>query len=502
MTDRARELLHLALEGDLTVTDREALTAALKDPEVAAQYARLQAVQAALRETPVMPRSVAADVAREVALTAALVPPAMPASVAARVVEDVRAARALSADRPTMPRSVAASVTARIGAASAASTPLAGEDAVEAALRGLTPPPMPASVAASVVARVSRDARRNPAPTLLVGGLVVALALMGASQAGENLTAGATVLRALAAQLSPLAVAGFALLMLASLLVSVRPTPRLQRAGGLAFALAAILTVPGLWSFAGGDGTNRVRVGGNVVVDRTVPGNVLVVGGDVILKPGADVRGEVVALLGDVQQEEGAHVEGTVGALLGTVDSRDRDALSTAPVARLGTASAFQPLLSWLGSGAWPRVYVALLGGLMALLFLRGVAPRLASAQRHAPVRTLALGTLALGVTLPPLLLAAMSGFLAPALVGAALLVVAFSVGLVVSLYDAGRAVTRRAGLPLPDTVGALLGLSAFTATLGVPPLALAAWLIGGAWGAGTLILTRRDWLGGRGAVR
>ena len=66
------------------------------------------------------------------------------------------------------------------------------------------------------------------------------------------------------------------------------------------------------------------------------------------------------------------------------------------------------------------------------------------------------------------------------------------STGLSVSLYDAGRVLAARLRLPVPDTVGALLGLSTFAASLSLPPLAFALALVGGAWGAGTLFLTHR----------
>ena len=65
--------------------------------------------------------------------------------------------------------------------------------------------------------------------------------------------------------------------------------------------------------------------------------------------------------------------------------------------------------------------------------------------------------------------------------------------GLSVSVYDAGRALACRLRLPVPDTVGAFLGLSALAASLSLPPLAFALALVGGAWGAGTLFLYRQD---------
>ncbi|WP_027481102.1 hypothetical protein [Deinococcus pimensis] len=153
--------------------------------------------------------------------------------------------------------------------------------------------------------------------------------------------------------------------------------------------------------------------------------------------------------------------------------------------------SAFQPLLAWLGGAAWTQIYVAALGAITLLLFLSGVATRLARRQRHAPVRTFAIGALVVGVVVPPLVLGSVSGFLVPAFAGGVLLLLAMSVGLSVSLQDAGRTVARALRLPQADVLGAVLGLAAFAATLGVPALGFAVWALGGVWGTGALLLAR-----------
>lgn len=83
-------------------------------------------------------------------------------------------------------------------------------------------------------------------------------------------------------------------------------------------------------------------------------------------------------------------------------------------------------------------------------------------------------------------------GLLVPALLATAFALLTVATGLSVSAYDAGRALALRLRLPLPDAVGALLGLCAVAASLSAPPLALTLALVGGAWGAGTLLLTRQ----------
>ena len=331
---------------------------------------------------------------------------------------------------------------------------------------------------------------QNPAPFVLVGALLVGLTLLAVTTAWPNLAAGAVVLRTLLTQVSPLAGVGLALLLITSVIITWRPTPALRTAGAGAFALSAILTIPALYNVAGG--ANGLSIGQNVTVSGQVQGNVIAIGGNVHLLPGADVRGEVVTLLGDVHREEGAQVRGHVNALLGHAPG-DREAIQTRPVSdlSLATAAAFRPVLGWLGAAAWPQIFVALTGGLLLLLFLAGAAPRLARRQRHAPMRTLALGVLILSALTIPAMIFGLTGLLGPALVATAIAALLIATGLSVSVYDAGRAVAHRFHLPVPDAVGALLGLSAFAASLSYAPLAFALALVGGAWGAGTLFLTR-----------
>lgn len=492
--------LHQEAEGELSPAGQVRLAAVPDQAAVARERERLARVMASLRllDPPKLPQSVAAPVASDIALSARLTAeaPAQPRSVAADVLADVRLTRVL-ADTPPLPRSVAASVVADLR------------------LReSLTPPPLPRSVAASVAARLSAEGRpadvaevpgpvpapvpvpalaprpHNPAPLILVGGLMVSLTLLALTTAWPNLAAGALVFQTLLAQVSPLAGIGLLLLLLTSVLVTWQPTPAVRRAGAGAFALAAALTLPALGQLAD-NGT--VTFGRNVTVNAPVSGNVVAVGGNVHLKPGADVQGEVVTLLGDVHRDPGARVSGRVNALLGHAPG-DRTALETQPPAGLSIASAaaFKPVLGWLGAAAWPRLFITLAGGALLLLFMGGVAPALARRQRHAPMPTLALGVLALASLLLPALGLALAGLLGPALVAGMLAVVLLAVGLSVSAYDVGRALALHVRLPVPDAVGALLGLSAVAASLSEPVLALGLTLVGGTWGAGTLLLARR----------
>ncbi|GAA5441456.1 hypothetical protein Dcae01_02993 [Deinococcus caeni] len=519
------DLLHLEADGALSEGQRATLRAleAREGEAVQRQRRRLTAGAAGLTVSPPLPRSVAADVAREVGLAARLgAAPALPSSVAAAVAADIRLAAQLTP--VAAPRSVAAQVVrdvqlhAALGVSLPPAASVAGPVAERVAWNArLQPGPLPRpGVAALVAARVTAQAagtadgtdpqaarpavtplpplnavgappRHNPAPLILVVSLLLSLTLLGVVTVWPNLAAGAVVVQTLLAQVSPLAGAGLALLLVTSALVSARPTPVTQRLGAGAFALSAALTLPALYGLAG----NGVTFG-DVQVGGRVNGNVITVGGNVHLNSGADVRGEVITLLGDVYRAPDAQVTGRVNALLGHAPG-DREALATAPPRGLAavTASAFRPVLGWLGSAAWPQVFVTLTGGALLLLFVSGLAPVLARRQRHAPVRTLALGILALAALLGPAGGLALAGLLGPALIALALTAVLLALGLSVSAYDVGRAAALRARLPVPDAVGGMLGLCAVAASLSVPPLAFALALVGGAWGAGTLLLAR-----------
>lgn len=530
------DLLHREAEGDLSPAEQRVLAALPNQPEIGRQRRRLAHAALALRglPPPALPHTrpnhtLAAQVAADVALSARLsaVPPP-PRSVAAEVAGQVALAARLQAHAPRLPRSVAGAVAAEVRAGAllgqlappgqpAGVAAAASSDVSWSAQLHAPTPPMPRSVAAAVVARLAEPAapaapalpappatrpqapqgaalglsapRHNPAPLTLVLALMVGLTLLAVTTAWPNLAAGALVLQTLLAQVSPLAGVGLGLLLITSALVTWRPGRAAQWAGAGAFAVSALLTLPAVADVAArGD----IRFGQDVTVTGPVSGNVIAVGGHVYLNAGARVRGEVVTLLGDVYRDPGAQVGGHVSALLGQAPG-DPAALQTAPPEGLGmaTAAAFRPVLGWLGSAAWPQVFVTLTGGALLLLFVAGLAPLLARRQRHAPVRTLALGVLILSALLLPALGLALAGLLGPALVACALAGVLIALGLSVSAYDAGRTLALRLRLPVPDAVGALLGLSAVAASLSEPPLALSLALVGGAWGAGTLLLTR-----------
>ncbi|MPY67833.1 polymer-forming cytoskeletal protein [Deinococcus sp. SDU3-2] len=485
------DLLRREADGELTGAERAQVAALSHDPEFGRLRASLTHAETLLRmlEPPRPAHSLAPDLASEIAWSAHLTAGALPAPsrrIAAEVAREVGLSARLGTLPPPATRSVAPAV--------------ASEVAWSAALR--SGPVLPGSLAAAVTARIGADARgavptpsappprpHNPAPTLLVGGLLVGLTLLGVTEAWPGLAAGADVLQGLVAGLSPLVGLGMGLLLLVSALIVWKPTPAVQRLGAGGFVLSAALTLPPLYQAAQHSG---ITLGQTRTVGGPVAGNVIVVGGDVRLLPGARVEGEVVTLFGDVRRAPGAEVRGQVHALLGRAPG-DATAQQTPPPTGLGlaTASAFRPLLGWLGGAAWGPVFLALTAGALGLLFVTGAAPLLARRQRHAPLRTLALGVLALAALIGPALALALSGLLVPSLFALAAAFLLIATGLSVSAYDAGRVLACRFRLPQPDAVGSVLGLGVLALCLAVPPLALVVALVGGAWGAGTLLLTR-----------
>lgn len=454
---------------------------------LAAELSQEIALRASLAPPP-LPHSVAAAVAAEIALSAQLAPPALPGSVAPQTALELSLRAALQP--PPLPASGAAAVLHRIGAEAAASAAPGevGATPPSPPLPSMPPPPCP-----------ERARQANLAPTLLVAGLLSGLGLLVLTNTWPHLGAGELIVQTLLQSLAPAAAWGLGLLLLTSLALSLRPSPRLRPLGAAAFALSGALTLPPLYAaLTQGPGL----VVGDTVIEHRVEGNVIALAGDVTLRPGAEVTGRVVSLLGDITQQEGAQVRGGVEAALGRTERPPGAPDLAAPTPRdeaarplafdLATAAAFRPVLGWLRGAAWPQVFVALTGGLLLLLFVAGAAPVLAQRQRQAPIRTLALGVLALAALLVPALLFTLGGLLGAGLLSVILAAVLIATGLSVSLYDAGRALACRAHFPVPDALGALVGLSTFAASLSVPPLAFALALVGGVWGAGTLLLTRR----------
>ncbi|AZI42436.1 hypothetical protein EHF33_06480 [Deinococcus psychrotolerans] len=444
-----RDLWHRAQDGEmLSAHEQVELEAALQDPEQQRETQRWAAAGHLLSraETPPMPRSLSAEIRRDIQaqqVLSAAAPPALPHSLAAEVLSDITISRWFDSvqQQAALPRSVAFSIAARI-AEDGQPKETDETDPLAQLLRQWPKPELPRSLAFSLAARVAAEAAQADAPadaptpqtpihetlpplgrTRLnppggpsgLGGLGVVLAFGGLTvlRGNEAARSALGLLGSAAPFALPLpALLGVAVLALLSWLIVARPTPAVQRLGTLAFAMTGVLTLPALW-----------------------------------------------------------------------------DAIQNTPLqGHLTALSAAHPkpnllLERWLGAG--------LLLAVTALLLRGGWGASLARTQRRAPIRTLAAGTLAgLGLSGLGLLLLSF-GWTDAGLVLALLSGLAALTGLSVSVYAAGRSVARKLHLALPDISGPLAGLLAFSATLSIPALAASLAIVGSAWGLGTLLLGR-----------
>lgn len=479
-------------------------------PLTPAEQTQLEAVPLAVREAyladwdalgealtcPTMPHSIAAQAASDIALSAQLQVARPPQSQARSLAADLAADIALSAQLqqvplPPVPHALASTLSARIAQeAQLPQTPAAASNPPPAAPE-LYPPH----------ADVKRGSRT--APLTLVGSLIAGLLALTVTFTWSDLQVGAKVLRGLSEALPPTFDLGVLLLLGTSLLIATQPERHWQRLGGLAFGVAALLTLPTLYSALDSGG---VTFGRDVVVEGQRHGPVIALGGDIHLQAGSRVSGEVLTVLGDIYRDPNAEVGGLTTALLGQEASTFHpaeapgspvdtvtphlDALSTV---QLATATAIRPLLGWLGGAAWAALFWVLTSALTLALFMSGAARRLAQRQAQAPLQTLALGVLALSALLVPATLATFAGWLAPALGLVLLLTLLLALGLGISAFDLGRQLACRLHVRLPDTAGVLIALALLTATVAWPSLTLTVILVGGAWGSGTLLLVGRE---------
>jgi hypothetical protein len=234
----------------------------------------------------------------------------------------------------------------------------------------------------------------------------------------------------------------------------------------LLIALAAAL-VPAAVAAAQGDASGRLALASDLEIDHEVGGDVLVLGGDLTLRPGARVHGDAVAVLGRVERDPAAVVDGRVLAIgsLATLDlvagSGSRTARTAAFVLVLGGWLLATGLVGWLAprrvqegvrfvrQTGWR---VALVGVLAATTFFTGL------------LAVLGLGPL-MGVSL------------------AAVLVVLFiavkAVGLAVCGATVGSVLVRRLPFALvPTSVDVFVGVALLGTVRMLPFVGGVAWTV------------------------
>ncbi|MBB6098959.1 hypothetical protein HNR42_002394 [Deinobacterium chartae] len=469
------ELLQRASDlGEFPGSERAALEELLREPEQAARHADLTEAARALRSLP--------------ALRA---PEGFAATVSSSIAQDAAVSR-LRASSLLAPPDFARSVMERIQEAQHAEA--------AAALQELPRVPVPEGFAAHVARRIARDAHRqevhNPAPLYLFGGVLAAGGVAIASLFWPHLRTGADALADLLNSLPPEAAGVYLLLLAVGALALLLQRVRFVAPAALgAFAVAGVLLLPGVSAnfgpgtlAAGQTSPTLLRVGGDVRVAGTVHGDVITLGGSVVLEPGARVTGEVISLLGDVRGASEAALSDPPTAILGHVEGQTAVPQGR-PLARVGAASAFQPLLELARSEYWPALNFALLCILTLLLYQSGHLSSMRRSLGAAPARHLLLGLLLLLIGVPAAVIAGLSVIGAPA---ALLLILGLfalqGAGLALLLTSVGNRLTVWLRLPQHPVSGAALGLTLFLVTLPFPLIATALWLIGGALGSGALL--------------
>jgi hypothetical protein len=273
-------------------------------------------------------------------------------------------------------------------------------------------------------------------------------------------------------------------------------------ASTIAFGICAALVLPQAAPFfgssviAGVHNASIVRFGGDITVSGTVNGDVVSIGGNVRLEPRASVTGKVMTFLGDVNLPADTRKVGGVSAVLGRFHSDTVQSIpaQSANLPGLSAASALQPFKNLLSSDNWHWVYLLVIAACAAALQLFNWEIQL---ERHFNLeagRATGIGLLLVILTLPLATLGGLSLVGAPfAILISSFTIFALTAGMGLSCSLLGSSILKRFGLKLEPWVGSVFGLVLYALTLLVPVLAVSLWLLGGAWGAGALILAWRQ---------
>ena len=272
----------------------------------------------------------------------------------------------------------------------------------------------------------------------------------------------------------------------------------------LLVALVALCTLlPAGPALAADDAPDdRIVLSGSVLVDRdeTVPGDVVVVDGDVLVR--GTVRGDVVALGGDVT------IRGTVGGSVVTLEGRatlgraarvsgDLVYFDKKPVVAPGAkvsgdvekidSGEIGNVLKALAFGVWVAFSVSLLLlGLIALLLAPRAAEAIARTAKKSWGRAIGVGFAAL------ILLPIVAGLITVTVIGTPLgiillatLIPLFALAYVSSAFAVGRLILKGSGIP-----AFLLGMLILCLLTLVPFLGALVTLLAIVFGLGLLLTT------------
>lgn len=368
----------------------------------------------------------------------------------------------------------------------------------------------PHDFAQTVIARVTEDIgaefeTNDRAPLYFIAALLgsVAVTLLALTWPYAS-TAGAALLEILRVLPNTMLAPVIAVALLAMVGAGSSRVGWRLPAGLLAFAVAAVGVVPQSLPFFGNaqisgiSAGSVVRFAGDILVRGRVDGDVIAIGGNVRLSGEARVTGRVLTFLGDVSLLQSSGVSSGVSAVLGTVNDASTlqpQRAQSASLPGLSAASVLRPLRALVTAGTWQWWYFALLVALgSALILLPHLRHALQRPLRFQTGRSLSLGLLLLFITGPAVALGGLSLIGAPAalLLGVFTLLV-FSSGAALALTELGALILQAFGITRPGLWRVVPGFAFFGAALLYPPLALALWLLFGAWGAGAMLIALRD---------
>jgi hypothetical protein len=235
---------------------------------------------------------------------------------------------------------------------------------------------------------------------------------------------------------------------------------------------------------AAADGPSRLATMSELAVNERVDGDVVAIGGDVVLGPSADVSGHAVSIFGKVHVQPGARIGGRVIAV---------DSLASLTVDRVRASEGRHADLGlrFLVAGGW------LLATTLIAFLWPGFVRRGAAAVPELGLRAVILGVM-VALTLVAALVAVLGLGPSMGVPLAITIAVAFTAGKAVGLAilgaAVGAAVLRRLvpGRLFPATAIVFVGVGAMLAVRFIPVVGGAAWtlLVVLALGAAVVALT------------
>ena len=472
------------------------------------------------------PPGLAPTAAARIALSARLEPARMaaPQELAVNISAEVALSKTLQViPRPSLPDGFAANLATAVNleAELRDGRPVLEPeiDPIEQAVRQLQAVRVPAGFAPALAARIAQEAQAaapiQPAPGELIrheerhltpfyflaatlGSAALALSVLAWPYAQ---VAASTALEIVQTVPTNLIITILAVLALAGFASSGRVRASLP-ASLAAFGLSAAIALPQTIGYFGPARVAAqetrgtiVRVGGDLTVAGRITGDAISLGGSVRLEPGARVDGRIVTLLGDINLPEQASVTGGVNAVLGSTHVSGVIAAERSSLPNLSAASALRPLRALVSANYWQWLYLGIVCALVAVVgLLPGWFEALEPPYWRQSGQSIGLGLLTFALSLPVGLLAALTLIGAPLGLGVlTLAAVVFTLGLSISAVQLGRVLRGAFRLPRSAMLEGCLGLGVFALTLLYAPVAVATWVLGGAWGAGTLLIAWRS---------